>query len=65
MSLWSAIGEAIDRKLLPQRACAALKSFKDLIEDARAMLLGTFAERLEVDGRLAEPKTRGDSRPRL
>jgi len=46
MSLWSAISEAIDRKLLPQRACAALKSFKDLIEDARAMLLGTFGERL-------------------
>ena len=46
MSLWSAISEAIDRKLLPQRACAALKSFKDLIEDARAMLLGRFADRL-------------------
>jgi DNA helicase-2/ATP-dependent DNA helicase PcrA len=46
MSLWSAISEAIDRKLLPQRACAALRSFKDLIEDARAMLLGTFGERL-------------------
>src|SRR5438270_879711 len=46
MSLWSAITEAIDRRLLPPRACAALKSFKDLIEDARAMLLGTFADRL-------------------
>jgi DNA helicase-2/ATP-dependent DNA helicase PcrA len=46
MSLWSAISEAIDRRLLPQRACAALKSFKDLIEDARAMLLGKFADRL-------------------
>jgi DNA helicase-2/ATP-dependent DNA helicase PcrA len=46
MSLWSAITEAIDRRLLPQRACAASKTFKDLIEDARAMLLGTFAERL-------------------
>jgi DNA helicase II / ATP-dependent DNA helicase PcrA len=46
MSLWSAIIEAIERRLLPQRACAALKSFKDLIEDARAMLLGTFADRL-------------------
>jgi DNA helicase-2/ATP-dependent DNA helicase PcrA len=46
MSLWSAISEAIDRRLLPQRACAALKSFKDLIEDARAMLLGAFADRL-------------------
>jgi DNA helicase-2/ATP-dependent DNA helicase PcrA len=46
MSLWSAISEAIERKLLPQRACAALKSFKDLIEDARAMLLGKFTDRL-------------------
>jgi DNA helicase-2/ATP-dependent DNA helicase PcrA len=46
MSLWSAITEAIDRRLLPPRACAALKSFKELIEDARAMLLGTFAERV-------------------
>ncbi|MFL6312709.1 MAG: ATP-dependent helicase [Terriglobales bacterium] len=46
MSLWSAITEAIDRRLLPQRACAALKSFKDLIDDARAMLLGTFVDRL-------------------
>jgi DNA helicase-2/ATP-dependent DNA helicase PcrA len=46
MSLWSAISEAMERKLLPQRACVALKSFKDLIEDARAMLQGTFAERV-------------------
>ncbi|HET9166118.1 MAG TPA: UvrD-helicase domain-containing protein, partial [Candidatus Angelobacter sp.] len=46
MSLWSALSEAIERRLLPARACAALKSFKDLIEDARAMLLGTFAERV-------------------
>jgi ATP-dependent DNA helicase UvrD/PcrA len=46
MSLWSAIAEAIERRLLPQRALAALKSFKELIEDARAMLLGTFVERL-------------------
>jgi DNA helicase-2/ATP-dependent DNA helicase PcrA len=46
MSLWSAISEAIERRLLPQRACAALKNFKDLIEDARAMLLGTFVERV-------------------
>jgi len=46
MSLWSAISEAIERRLLPARACVALKSFKDLIEDARAMLLGTFADRV-------------------
>jgi DNA helicase-2/ATP-dependent DNA helicase PcrA len=60
MSLWSAISEAIDRRLLPARACAALKSFKDLIEDARAMLLGVFADRLAEtastdDTRVAQP----------
>src|SRR5579859_1323955 len=46
MSLWSATAEALDRKLLPARALAALKSFKTLIEDARAKLLGTFVERV-------------------
>ncbi len=46
-SLWAAIGEAIQRQLLPQRALAALKSFKTLIDDARAMLGGTYVERLE------------------
>jgi DNA helicase-2/ATP-dependent DNA helicase PcrA len=47
ISLWSAMGEAIERQLLPPRALAALKGFHDLIQDARAMLLGSFAERLE------------------
>jgi DNA helicase-2/ATP-dependent DNA helicase PcrA len=46
ISLWSAVSEAIERQLLPQRAVAALKAFRELIEDARAMLLGNFAERL-------------------
>ncbi len=46
ISLWSAVGEAIERRLLPQRAVAALKAFRELIEDARAMLLGNFADRL-------------------
>jgi DNA helicase-2/ATP-dependent DNA helicase PcrA len=46
MSLWSAIGETLERKLLPQRALAALKGFKELIDDARAMLLGSFVERV-------------------
>ncbi|HXA85021.1 MAG TPA: UvrD-helicase domain-containing protein [Candidatus Dormibacteraeota bacterium] len=57
MSLWSATNEAIERRLLPQRACAALKSFKDLIEDARAMLLGTFADRVAETAALSD-KTR-------
>jgi len=46
-SLWGAIGEAIRRQLLPQRALAALKNFRDLIEDGRAMLAGTYVERLD------------------
>ena len=48
MSLWGAIAETVDRKLLPQRACAALSDFKRLIEDARSMLAGTFAERVSA-----------------
>ena len=47
VSLWGAIGEAIRRQLLPARALAALKSFKGLIEDGRAMLAGSYVERLE------------------
>ena len=47
LSLWGAIAEARGRQLLPQRAVTALKSFQQLIEDARAMLAGTFVEQLE------------------
>ncbi len=47
LSMWGAIGEAMTRQLLPARALAALKSFRSLVEDGRAMLAGTFAERVE------------------
>ena len=47
LSMWGAVGEAITRQLLPARALAALKSFRELIEDGRAMLAGTFVERVE------------------
>jgi DNA helicase-2/ATP-dependent DNA helicase PcrA len=46
LSMWGAIGEGIKRQLLPGRALAALKSFRELIEDGRAMLAGAYAERL-------------------
>jgi DNA helicase-2/ATP-dependent DNA helicase PcrA len=46
LSMWGALGEAIRRQLLPARALAALTSFRDLIEDGRAMLAGTFVERV-------------------
>jgi DNA helicase-2/ATP-dependent DNA helicase PcrA len=45
-SLWGAISECIERQLLPARACIALKNFQEIIEDARAMALGTYADRL-------------------
>jgi DNA helicase-2/ATP-dependent DNA helicase PcrA len=49
MSTWDAIARAIDDKLLPARALAALASFRRLIEDARAMLGPDFAAKLEAD----------------
>jgi DNA helicase II / ATP-dependent DNA helicase PcrA len=47
LSLWRAIGEAVKQQLLPPRAVTSLKNFQQLIEDARAMLAGTFTEHLE------------------
>jgi DNA helicase II / ATP-dependent DNA helicase PcrA len=49
ISTWSAIGRAIEDKLLPQRALMALSGFRRLIEDARAMLGPGFAEKLAGD----------------
>ena len=64
LSLWGAIGQAIGRELLQPRALAALKGFKELIDDARAMYLGSFQERLE---QTASPrrKSRAVSRNRI
>jgi DNA helicase II / ATP-dependent DNA helicase PcrA len=53
LSLWGAIGEALRRQLLPQRALASLRSFHELIEDARAMQAGTFTEQLAEAAALA------------
>ncbi len=47
LSFWGATAEAINRQLLPARALAALKNFRELIEDGQAMLAGTYVERLE------------------
>ncbi|HEY1678204.1 MAG TPA: UvrD-helicase domain-containing protein [Candidatus Sulfotelmatobacter sp.] len=55
LSMWGAIGEAIKRELLPARAVASLKSFQELINDARAMMGGTFAEQLEESTAPSQP----------
>jgi DNA helicase-2/ATP-dependent DNA helicase PcrA len=56
LSLWSAIGETLRRQLVSGRALAALKSFKELIDDARAMHLGTFRERVEQTAAAESPE---------
>src|SRR5450432_856220 len=48
MSMWSVMREAIRREIPPQRALAALRSFQELIEDARAMLDGNYVERISM-----------------
>jgi DNA helicase-2/ATP-dependent DNA helicase PcrA len=57
VSLWGALEQTIQRQLVPARAVAALKSFRDLIEDARAMLLGNLAARLEETAQVEEAET--------
>jgi DNA helicase II / ATP-dependent DNA helicase PcrA len=47
MSMWNAIREVSDKKLLPTRSVIAMDAFREIIEDARAMVGGEFAERLE------------------
>src|ERR1700687_2463360 len=63
LSMWGAVGEAIKRELLPARALAALKSFRDLIEDGRAMLAGTFVERVEETADAAAGENAAALRP--
>jgi len=45
--MWNAMREVSERKLLPTRAVIAMDAFREMIEDARAMVGGSFAERLE------------------
>jgi DNA helicase-2/ATP-dependent DNA helicase PcrA len=55
LSLWGALAEGITRQLLPARALAALKSFRELIEDGQAMLGGTYVGRLVESSAGAPP----------
>ena len=61
VSLWGAIGETIQRQLLPQRAVAALKAFRELVGDAHAMLAGTYVERLQETAKQEQAKVAADS----
>jgi ATP-dependent DNA helicase UvrD/PcrA len=59
-SLWGAIGNAIDGVLVPPRAVASLKNFRDIVEGGRAMLAGNYARWLgdSVDESPSEPEDR-------
>jgi len=48
-SVWTAIDRALDARLLPQRSLAALDGFQRIVQDARAMTLAGFAEKLTAD----------------
>jgi DNA helicase-2/ATP-dependent DNA helicase PcrA len=64
MSSWDAISRAVDEKLLPARALAALSNFRKLIEDARAMLGPDFASHLSTDIAPTEPSSRPEAEGR-
>ena len=49
MSTWQAIGRALKDQLLSTRACMALQTFRQIIQDARALLEPGFAEKLTQD----------------
>lgn len=61
MPLWNAISQAIESKLLPARACTALKGFKELIDDARAMLTGGFVEHVSATAQPGPPEENADA----
>jgi DNA helicase-2/ATP-dependent DNA helicase PcrA len=47
-SLWGGVQQVVEQRLLPARAVAALANFRDLICDARALVSGQFAARLDA-----------------
>src|SRR5438477_8631794 len=59
LPLWGAINSAVEQQLLQPRALAALRGFRELIEDARAMLAGTFVERATQTALTAEIADQG------
>ena len=61
-SLWNAMEQAIDKKLLPLRSINALEEFGKIVEDARAMLAGTFGQKVAADAATADRQMAADDR---
>ena len=49
VSTWEAVGAAIKNRLIPARALMAIESFRQLIQDAQAMMDPDFAGKLSAD----------------
>jgi superfamily I DNA/RNA helicase len=58
-SLWTAMAEVIDRQLLTARPLSALREFRQLVEDAGAMLAGNFSQRIGATSQAPELKLTG------
>ena len=65
LSMWDTLGHIIEQRLMQPRACAALKSFCEIIEDARAMLYGKFDERLAETAQPEEPAVSDAAEPEI
>ena len=65
LSMWDALGHIVERHLLQPRACAALKAFRELIEDGRAMIYGKFEERLAETAQSDEPEVSDAAEPEI
>ncbi|HEU5232374.1 MAG TPA: UvrD-helicase domain-containing protein [Terriglobales bacterium] len=65
VSMWIAMEQAIEQKLVPARAVTALSEFKQIIDDARAMLGGTFVEKLAVDTSTQQSAVSNQQEPEL
>jgi DNA helicase-2/ATP-dependent DNA helicase PcrA len=60
LSLWGALQQVVAQQLLPARACSALAAFRDLIQEARALVFGDVDGESVSESSAAEP-TQGDA----
>src|SRR5204863_2126723 len=49
VGMWSGMEQAMQQKLLPARAVQALGEFKQISEEGRAMLAGSFVEKIAAE----------------
>ena len=65
VSMWSAMEQAIEETLLPSRAVTSLREFQQIIDDARAMVGGTFVEKLEGETGIRQSAVGSRQEPEL